>query len=92
MGFFKTSLPVIVTRKSVLGGRGPWSGKGKLDTKLSYPLRPSRTFAVQGERGGKLSGGERQRLSIARAILRDAPIVLLDEATSSRQSSVDLIV
>lgn len=47
MGFFKTSLPVIVTRKSVLGGRGPWSGKGKLDTKLSYPLRPSRTFAVQ---------------------------------------------
>jgi ATP-binding cassette, subfamily B, bacterial IrtB/YbtQ len=36
-----------------------------------------------GEQGNKLSGGERQRLSIARAILKDAPVVLLDEATSS---------
>ena len=38
---------------------------------------------VLGEDGAGLSGGQRQRLSIARAILRDAPILLLDEATSA---------
>jgi len=42
-----------------------------------------------GEGGGSLSGGERQRLSIARAILKDAPIVLLDEATASVDASAE---
>ena len=47
---------------------------------------------VVGDRGAKLSGGQRQRIGIARAILRDAPIVILDEATSALDTESEALV
>jgi subfamily B ATP-binding cassette protein MsbA len=56
---------------------------------LSFPEKFDTTI---GELGGRLSGGEKQRICIARALLKDAPILILDEATSSLDAESEMLV
>lgn len=53
---------------------------------------PDKFDTTIGELGGRLSGGEKQRLCIARALLKDAPILILDEATSSLDTESEMLV
>ncbi|MEK7800621.1 MAG: lipid A export permease/ATP-binding protein MsbA [Nitrospirota bacterium] len=85
-------------RNNIAFGRtGASQAEVEQAAKLAYAhdfiLRiPDGYDALIGERGLKLSGGERQRLAIARALLRDSPLLILDEATSALDTESERIV
>ena len=85
-------------RDNILFGR---PGAGEVDMREAAQVANAVEFieklpdgydTVIGERGVKLSGGQKQRLAIARAVLKDAPILILDEATSSVDTETERLI
>ncbi len=69
-----------------------WQALEAAHAALFVKKLPNQLDTTVGERGVKLSGGEKQRISIARALLKDAPILLLDEATASVDSETERLI
>jgi len=70
------------TKPNHLGAQGTFNN----------PLSVFRYATLVGERGLKLSGGEKQRVAIGRALLKDAPVLLCDEATSAVDTVTEVTI
>jgi ATP-binding cassette subfamily B protein/subfamily B ATP-binding cassette protein MsbA len=85
-------------RENILSGK---PGATEADMILAAQTANAHSFIMQlpegydtliSERGVKLSGGQKQRLSVARAVLKDAPILILDEAASSVDTETEMLI
>ncbi len=87
-----------VTANIAYGEPGRWTSSEVIEAaRAAHALEfieqmPDGFDSLLGDRGVRLSGGQRQRIGIARAILRDPPILILDEATSSLDSESELLI